>query len=82
MALPPINTADLEKAVTDAEGVEASVVAFIQGFAQRIQDAVTAALNADAAANQASVDAANAAIASVTDRVTKMSGALSTAITA
>lgn len=82
MALPPINTADLESAVTNAEGVEASVLAFISGFAQKITDAVTAALNADAAANQASVDAANAAIAGVTDRVKAVSSALAAAVTA
>jgi len=82
MPLPPINTADLESAVTDAEGVEASVIAFINGFSQKITDAVTAALQADAAANQASIDAANGAISTVTDRVRAISSGLATAVTA
>ena len=82
MPLPPINTADLESAVTDAEGVEASVLAFINGFSQKITDAVTAALQADAAANQGSIDAANGAIAGVTTRVRAIASNLATAVNA
>lgn len=75
-----IDTAALEAAVTNAEGVEASVIAFIQGFSAQIQKAVADALAADAAANQGSVDAANAAIAAVTTRVTALAGNLGAAI--
>lgn len=75
-----INTADLEAAVTEAEGVQASVVAFIEGFAAKIQTAVSEALAADDAADQGSVDAANAAVASVTDRVKAVAAGLSAAI--
>lgn len=82
MAIGPINTADLTSAVTEAEGVEASVLAFIQGFSDKIAKAVADALAADDAADQGSVDAANAAIAGVTDRVKAVSSALAAAVTA
>lgn len=80
--MPPINTADLEAAVTEAEGVDASVEAFISGFGAKMTQAVTDALNQDAAANQASVDAANAAIAAVTARVKASTATLAAGITA
>jgi len=82
MAIGPINTADLESAVTEAEGEVTSVEVFIQGFSDKIKAAVEAALTADNAADQGSVDAANAAIAQVTARVKTASAALAAAITA
>ncbi len=81
MPIGPINTADLTAAVTQAETAEASVIVFIQGFAAQTQAAVAAALTADAAANQGSVDAANAAIKGVTDRMIAVASGLSAAIT-
>jgi hypothetical protein len=75
-----IDTSALEAAVTDAEGVQASVVAFIEGFSSKISDAVAAALAADDAADQGSVDSANAAIAGVTDRVKAVAAGLAAAI--
>lgn len=81
MAIGPINTTDLTQAVTDAEGVEASVIAFINGFSAQLQKAVADALAADDAADQGSVDAANAAIKQVTDRVKAVSAGLAAAVT-
>lgn len=81
MAIGPINTTDLTNAVTDAETAEASVIAFINGFSGQIAAAVAAALAADDAADQGSVDAANAAIKTVTDRVKAVSAGLAAAIT-
>ncbi len=77
-----INTAELESAVTEAEGVEASVVAFIGGFADKIKAAVADALAADDAADQGSVDTANAAVDAVTARVKGIAAGLAAAINA
>lgn len=75
-----IDTTALEAAVTEAEGVQASVVAFIGGFSGEIAKAVADALAADDAADQGSVDAANLAIAGVTDRVKAVAAGLAAAI--
>lgn len=76
-----IDTSALTQAVTDAIGVKDSVIAFIENVNTAMQDAVTAALEADKAANQASIDAATAAIQAETDRIMGVSAALSAAIT-
>ncbi len=67
--------------VGDTETLDASVEAFIAGFAAQIQKAVADALTADAAANAASITAANQAIADVTARFTAARGPLAAAIT-
>lgn len=67
-----VDTTSLVTAVDRAVGVNASAEAFIRGIAAQIQAAVDAALAADDAADQGSIDAANAAIAS---EVTKLTGA-------
>lgn len=68
--------------VTEAEGVGASAVALIAGFATLVTDAVAKALTEDDAADQGSITAANDAIAAVTARVTASSAALAAAVAA
>ena len=58
--------AALTTQVAKTEGTEASAKALITGFSVAITKAVTDALTADEAATQTSIDAANAAIATVT----------------
>lgn len=72
----------LSAQVSDTEGVEASAVALISGFAAQIQAAVEAALTADNSADQTSIDAANAAIAGVTQRFKDSAAKLAAALTA
>jgi hypothetical protein len=72
--------AALTTQVASTEGTEASAEALIRGFAEQITAAVTAALTADNNADQASIDAANAAIAEVTARFATSAGKLATAI--
>jgi len=81
------NLSSLDAAVTAltaqverTEGVEASAIALLQGFAQEITKAVDAALAEDNAADEASVIAANEAIAAVTARFSSSSEALSAAL--
>lgn len=82
MAIGPIDTAALEAAVTEAEVGEASVEAFIQGVGDKIAAAVAAALTADNAADQGSVDAANTAIQATVDRLKANSAKLAAALAA
>ena len=78
----PIDTQPIVNAVTEAEGVKDSVLAFISGVGTKISEAVTAALIADNAADQGSVDAANAAILAVTDKLKANSAAIVAALAA
>lgn len=69
-ATEKINIDALLAEVTRAKNVKDSVVAFVSGISQKIQDAVTTALTADNAADDASIKAANDAIAAtVTDLI-------------
>lgn len=68
--------------VENTVGTEASAVAFIQGLGAEIQKAVDAALLADANADDASIQAANTAIAEVVARAAASAGALAAAIPA
>lgn len=70
-----VNTAQLNQAIADltaqvakTEGTEASAGALIAGFSAQVAAAVQAALAADDAADQGSIDAANQAISAVTAR--------------
>lgn len=68
--------------VTKTETVEAGASELIAGFSAAVAKAVTAALTADNAADQGSIDAANAAIADVTTRYQASSEKLGAAIVA
>lgn len=72
----------LTQQVAQTEGVEASAVALIQNFAQQVQTAVAAALTADNAADQGSIDAANQAIQAVSARFQASGAALGAAVAA
>lgn len=72
--------AALTDQVAATETVEASAKAAFEGFGAQIQAAVSAALTADNAADQGSIDAANAAIAGVTARFVASAAALGAAI--
>jgi len=74
--------ADLTAQVEKTEGTEQSAIALIQGFSAAIQKAVADALTADDAADQGSIDAANAAIAEVTNRFAASGAALGDAVAA
>lgn len=85
----PADYSSLNQAVTQltnqvgaTEGVESSATALITGFSAQITKAVTDALTADNAADQGSIDAANAAIAAVTERFNASAAALGAAVTA
>ncbi len=75
-----IDTLTVEVART--EGTEDSAGVLIAGFSAAIAKAVTDALTADNAANQASIDAANQAIAAVTARFVAADDKLGAAIAA
>jgi uncharacterized coiled-coil protein SlyX len=71
----PVDVSKLNAAITAltaevarTEGTEDSAGKLITGFAAQLKQAVADALTADAAANQASIDAANSAIDAVTAR--------------
>ncbi len=72
--------AALTTQVAATEGTEASAVTLIQGFSTAINDAVSAALAADDAADAGSIQAASDAIAAVTARFTASAGALGAAV--
>jgi hypothetical protein len=72
----------LLKTVTDTETVEGSAVTLINGFAATVTTAVTAALQADAAANATTITAAAAAIEGARVRTVASDTALGAAITA
>ena len=74
--------AALTDQVEQTETVEGSAVTLINGFAAEIQKAVTDALTADNAADQGSIDAANAAIAAVTARFNASAASLGAAVSA
>lgn len=67
---------------TRTEGTEDSAGVLIAGFSAAIQKAVADALTADAAANQGSIDAAKAAIDTVTTRFAAADDKLGAAIAA
>ncbi len=71
---------DLTAQVAATEGTEASAVALINGFAAQVTTAVTAALQADDAADAGSITAASAAIAAVKDRFNASATALGAAV--
>lgn len=68
--------------VQKTEGTEESAGALIAGFSQAIQQAVAAALTADDAADNGSIEAANAAISEVTARFAAADDKLGAAIAA
>ena len=74
--------AALTTQVESTETVEGSAETLIAGFAAETTKAVTAALTANDAADQTSIDAANAAIAQVTSRFQASASKLGDAITA
>jgi hypothetical protein len=74
--------ADLTAEVAEDETVESSAVTLINGFGAAVTTAVTAALTADAAANQTSIDAANGAIAAVVGRFVAARTPLAAAVVA
>ena len=74
--------AALTTQVAATEGTEDSAAALIAGFAAQVTKAVTDALTADNAADQTSIDAANAAIASVTTRFNASAEKLGAAVVA
>jgi hypothetical protein len=85
----PANTSALDAAlaalttqVAETETVEASAVTLINGFAASVTAAVTAALEADNAADQTSIDAATAAIEATRARFAASEDALGAAIVA
>jgi hypothetical protein len=78
----PVDLSGLIAAVTEAETVDASAVALIEGFAASVTAAVTAALQADDAADQGSIDAANTAIQGEVSRLVASKAKVATAITA
>lgn len=68
--------------VAATETIEASAIALIGGFGAAVTKAVTDALAADNAADDASITAAKEAIAAVTARFTASAGALGDAVVA
>lgn len=85
----PINTTELDAAiaaltaqVAETETVEESATKLIEGFADAVTKAVSDALTADAAANEATVKAATDAITAVKTRFGQSEDKLGEAITA
>jgi len=74
--------ASLTEEVAATEGVTASAITLIQGFAASVQAAVDAALLADNAADAGSITAANDAIATVLGRFVANRAALGAAVAA
>jgi hypothetical protein len=75
-----IDVSGLIAAVDKSVGVKASAVTLINTFAAKVSEAVAAALAADDAADQGSIDAANAAISSEVARLTGSADELAAAI--
>ncbi len=71
-------TAQVEK----TKGTEQSAIQLISGFAAKVTDAVTAALTADNAADQGSIDAAVAAISTVSSQFQASADDLGAAVAA
>lgn len=82
MPTPNIDLTALLAAVEKAKTVAASAVALINNFAQQTAAAVTAALEADDAADQGSIDAAVAAINAQAADLAASSDALGAAVSA
>lgn len=80
--MPAIDLTALLNQVTATEGVDASAVKLIQGFAAAVKTAVAAAIAADAAANDATNATVQSAIDGVTSRFTASAAAVGDAITA
>ena len=80
MAAPVINVDALVAAVDRAVGLQNSAIAFITNSAELMKAAVAAALAADDAADQGSIDAANAAIDAVVAKQTASSDELAAAL--
>jgi hypothetical protein len=73
---------DLETAVAENETVDESAITLISGFSDVVKTAVTEALQDDDAADEGSIQAAQAAIASATARMTASSAKLGAAVVA
>lgn len=82
MPTPNIDTATILAAVEKAKTVQASAIALINGFKDKVIAAVTAALEADDAADQGSVDTAVAAINAAASDLNTSSDALGAAVVA
>jgi hypothetical protein len=76
----PVDISSLVAAVDRSVGLKASAAVLIREFAANITAAVAAALAADDAADQGSIDAANAAIAAETAKLTGASDDLAAAL--
>lgn len=79
---PVIDLSALVAEVTRAQGVAASAIALINGFAARIQAAVDTALAADDAADEGTAQAVREAIAGEAAKLSEASAQLESAITA
>jgi hypothetical protein len=73
---------DLTLEVAETEGVTESAVALIDGFAIQVTAAVEAALTADNAADQGSIDTSKAAIEAVRQRFAAAKDKLGAAVEA
>lgn len=80
MPQPTLDLSSLVAAVDRSVGVKASAVTLIEGFVARITEAVRVALEADDNADQASFDAAKAAIDAEAAKLTTGADALAAAI--
>lgn len=76
----PVDLTALTAAVDRSVGLKASAATLIHEFANKIQEAVAAALAADDAADQGSIDAANAAIKEVESKLNLGSDQLAAAL--
>lgn len=82
MPAPEIDLSGLVAEVARAQGVAASAVALINGFAARVTTAVDAAIAADDAADEGTAQAVREAIAGEVSRLSGASADLENAITA
>lgn len=79
--MPGLDLTPLVDAVQKNKTVATSAIALIQGIGDRVTAAVTAALEADEHADQASIDAAQAAINGVVTELNASADELAAAIT-
>ncbi len=80
---PPVLNLDAVIAATErAVGLQDSATAFITNSGELVKEAVRAALEADDAADQGSIDAAMAAVNDVVSRLTGSSDRLAVALDA
>lgn len=77
-----LNLDALVAAVNENDTLDASAVTLIEGIAAKISEAVAAALAADDAADQGSVDAAQAAIDATVAQLVASNQKLATALVA